>query len=817
MNSLKPFIIVLSRNYSTGLGVIRSLGAVGYTVDLIASVKKKGSSIIASSSKYVRNAVEVLSPEIQTDSGEGIMKVLMEYPQKYKEKMILFPADDFTASVIDKNQEELKQYFLMPGIQGTDSQSLLESMNKMVQMEAARNAGFLTPMEWSISLRGDVEIPETMVYPCFVKPIQSVLGHKSEMAVCESAEELEQHLVKLQKNLRDRDVLVQEYLHIDKEYDLSGVCLKDEVLIPGVIEKTRVAQHELGVTMCGKMLPMERLGEVREKLVTLLRRFSYIGMFDLELNLCGDKIYFNEINFRCGGPNFFYYLNGVNLPEILVKELLGEKVDGQKIETFGKTFVYEKVAWEDYIHGYMSKRELQACLQEADFGLLVQKNDPAPGNHFEKRIRLSMVKQRMKKQMTKAAKERQVDVRPQVIVAGRNYGNILSMTRAFGKAGYDVGVLKVFKKKPNRLNLLNGLKPDAYSKYVKDYRECIVNDEMEKVVEALLAMKTDEKTLLVPVDDYVAYVVDQYADKLKEKYELPGIRGKQSAIVQLMDKCEQKRLAADFGVPLLQSVRMQSENGEFQIPEQVEYPCFIKPNVSMKSTKAQMAKCDNREALEQLLCKYAKQGDFDLLIEKYVEIKTEYSVLGISTPEATIAPGVFQVVSGGHRERKGVAVSGKVVHEERMQPVIQKCVEFIASLEYTGLFDVDLLETMDGELYFVELNFRAGASIHAFTESGLNLPGMWADSMLKQRPINSECKLEQVGKTFVSEKVLLEEYVRNDVSLRQMKNYLKCADITFIRDENDTKPYKHFRKYYMIAGVMKLPYWMRDHKKAKNI
>lgn len=811
---MKPLVIVLSRNYSTGLGVIRSLGAAGYTVDLIASVKKKGSSIIASSSKYVRNAVEVFSPEIQTDSGDGIVQVLMEYPQKYKGKMILFPADDFTASVIDRNQEKLRQYFLMPGIRKNGTQSLLESMNKLVQMEAARSAGFLTPMEWSISLRSKVEIPETMLYPCFVKPIQSVLGHKSEMAVCKNANELKQHLMKLQKNMKDRDILVQEYLQIDQEYDLSGLCLKDEVVIPGVIEKTRVAQHELGVTMCGKMLPLETLFEVREKLVALLRRFSYIGMFDLELNLCGDKIYFNEINFRCGGPNFFYYLNGVNLPEILVKELLGEKADSRKIEEFGKTFVYEKVAWEDYIHGYMSKDELRECLREADFGLLVQKNDPAPGNHFEKRIRLSMVKQRVKKQMTKAAKEKQVDAQPQVLVVGRNYGNILSMTRAFGKAGYDVGVLKVFKKKPNRLNLLNGLKPDAYSKYVKDYRECIINDDMKKVVEALLAMKAAEKTLLVPVDDYVAYVVDQYGDELKQKYELPGICGKQSAIVQLMDKCEQKRVAADFGVPLLQSVRVQSENGKFQIPEQVEYPCFIKPNVSMKSTKAQMAKCDNREALEHLLCKYAKQGEFDLLIEKYVEIKAEYSVLGISTPEVTVAPAIFRVLCGGHRERKGVAVSGKVVHENRMQPVIEACVKYITSLHYTGLFDVDLLETQDGEIYFVELNFRAGASIHAFTESGLNLPGILADYVLKQCPIDNSCKLEQVGKTFVSEKVLLEEYVRNDISFQQMKAFLRNADISFIQDKNDTKPYKHFRKYYVIAGLMKIPYWMRDHKKG---
>ena len=75
MSNLKPLIIVLSRNYSTGLGVIRSLGAAGYDVDLIASVKKKGSSVIASSSKYVRNSKEVLTRNIQGDAGNELIEV----------------------------------------------------------------------------------------------------------------------------------------------------------------------------------------------------------------------------------------------------------------------------------------------------------------------------------------------------------------------------------------------------------------------------------------------------------------------------------------------------------------------------------------------------------------------------------------------------------------------------------------------------------------------------------------------------------------------------------------------------------------------
>ena len=43
----KPLVVVLSRNYSTGISVIRSLGAAGYTVDLVASAFREGRSQVA--------------------------------------------------------------------------------------------------------------------------------------------------------------------------------------------------------------------------------------------------------------------------------------------------------------------------------------------------------------------------------------------------------------------------------------------------------------------------------------------------------------------------------------------------------------------------------------------------------------------------------------------------------------------------------------------------------------------------------------------------------------------------------------------------
>ena len=53
--------IVVSRVYSNGLAVARSLGAAGYTVYYIASSNREGANDIVRKSKYVRRFREVVS------------------------------------------------------------------------------------------------------------------------------------------------------------------------------------------------------------------------------------------------------------------------------------------------------------------------------------------------------------------------------------------------------------------------------------------------------------------------------------------------------------------------------------------------------------------------------------------------------------------------------------------------------------------------------------------------------------------------------------------------------------------------------------
>lgn len=397
------------------------------------------------------------------------------------------------------------------------------------------------------------------------------------------------------------------------------------------------------------------------------------------------------------------------------------------------------------------------------------------------------------------------------IVTGRNYCNILTMARDLGEAGYDVAVLRVFKKKPSAANLLSRMKPDAYSKYVTKYQECIVNGNQEVMVNNLKELAVSgQQTLLIPVDDYTACVVDEYLEELKEFFVIPNIAETAGAITRLMDKNEQKKLAGDFGLPILHSTLIKAEDGKFEIPEDVSYPCFVKPNISMKSSKAKMVKCEDRESLETILSRYAKTEDFEMLVEAFADIKAEYSVLGLSTKEVTKAFGLLKAIEGGHKERKGVTLSGEMMPCNQFQELIEVCDRFIHSLNYTGLYDVDLIETKDGNVYFVELNFRAGASTHALTGMGVNIPGMFADYLMRGIPVNVDAKMQDAKKRFVSEKILIEEFTRSDASLAKVRKCMKEADIYFIKEKADMRPYRHFQKYYFVAALLRIPYLLRD-------
>ena len=379
------------------------------------------------------------------------------------------------------------------------------------------------------------------------------------------------------------------------------------------------------------------------------------------------------------------------------------------------------------------------------------------------------------------------------------------MARSFGKAGYEVEVLRIFQTKPRFANLMRFLKPDAHSKYVKAYHTCICDDQNSRIAQALLSLGgSGEKMLLVPACDLAASAADEYLDQLKSCYLLPSVSGKPGQINRLMNKQLQTQLAKEAGLPVINSCVIKTCNGAFEIPDSVKYPCFIKPNVSKDSDKSKIRKCDTEAELKSALTAFSRSKDIEMLVEDFVQIRQEYALLGLSTKDSTICPGFFALEQGGHEDRRGVTMVGRILPCGPQQKLIEEITRFVHGLHYEGLFDVDLIETVDGSWYFVELNLRYGASGYAVTQSGVNLPAMFADYMVFQKPIDLTCKVERPGKTFVSEKVLLDEYARGFLSLADVKKISAGADIHFIQDEEDPMPYRHFRKFFLFGMATRI-------------
>lgn len=831
MSDNKKLVVVLSRVYSTGLSVVRSLGVAGYTVDLISSTLKEGGSEVSACSKYVNKHVEVVSKKVKSGSDEALLEAILAYEGVYDYKPVLFPTDDYTASVMDTNRSRLEEIFIMPGIIGGEDGSMTACMDKITQSNIAKKVGLRIPMEWTVDISEKIDIPEDVIYPCFCKPVESITGYKKEMAMCNSKEELKSHLETLRFRFANRKILIQEFLEIDNEIDLSGVCFDQDVIIPGIVKKTDVAQYEKGVTLAGKIVPLEEVGEIKDKIVDMMKEFHYYGMFDMEFNVVGDKIYFNEVNFRSGGPNYAYYMSGVNLPALYVKAAYGEEYTPEEtvITEFGKNFIYEKVAWEDHIHGFLTKKELDDRIKNADIRLLYSDEDPEPQKVFIKKIKKTAVRTKLrtvkkgvksrvapplksayhvmaKYPQTKKKNQRDANSeKPRVLVSGRNYCSNLCMARSLGMAGYEVEILRIFTVRPKLRSIMKQLKPDAYSKYIKAYHVCVSRRRTSRIIKKLIRLADpDRKMLLIPADDLVANAVDANLEILKEYYHLPNINNTAGEINRLMSKEVQKEAAIKAGLPVVNSCVIRTENGEFEIPDTVKYPCFIKPNISKNSSKSRMRKCDSKEELRNTLIEFSEKKDIEMLVEDYVEIGKEYSLLGVCTKDGVVGPGFFRAEVGGHDERRGVALIGKILSCSKYQDLIDDLIRFLESLNYEGLYDIDLIETVDGKMYFVEVNMRFGASGYAVTECGVNLPGMYADYVFFNKPVDKNCKVDKPGKLFISERVMLGEYISGYLSWKDMKKYMKETDIHFIHNEDDTAAYNHFKKFYKVAFFSKL-------------
>lgn len=386
-------VIVIGNSYSTRLGVIRAVAPLGCEVTVIhigAPTKP-----IDGYSKYVK---EVLYFNRQ-EGEKGLVKLLLEKCAVEGQKPIIIPTSDFSALAID--DEEIKKHFAVPYINARPKVSSLKFqvsnhelssigywMDKAHQKALALSVGLNTAGSVVLE-RGEngFQIPESIKYPCFTKPVSSIGAGKKCQRRCNNFKELKAVLAIAGKNDITK-VLVEDFIDISREYAVLGYSDGKEVIIPGIIKFLKESKTHKGIALAGIVLPVDGFENLTSKFADFIRQMGFVGIFDIDFLESNGVFYFDEMNLRIGGSGTAILNAGVNLPAMFVKAMCGECTGNMPQAVIqSATFVNEKMVLDDFAEGKMSFREYEKLLTSPDILFIKDDTDVAPYNEFEKQVK----------------------------------------------------------------------------------------------------------------------------------------------------------------------------------------------------------------------------------------------------------------------------------------------------------------------------------------------------------------------------------------------------------------------------------------------
>lgn len=372
-------IIVIGSNYSTTLGIVRSLGMAGYGVRLIATTPECHSIIHAS--RYITKAV------ISKDDFESVYEA-MEALRGSDEKILVIPANDLTMKELNENKEEFSKHYAFPYI-NESSGNVIIAMNKAWQKEIAAQCGLSVPCgaNYSTDTAGMEKAFQNAQYPCVTKSSTSSNNVRSKdfFHVCHNESELREAML-FARSRGCLNLLVEQYIPIEKEYTLYGLSMYDKVLIPACLDSFRSGHDaHVGVTAEGKMRFPGFLGEDLKKTECFVKRSGLNGLFCIDIIHSQGKNYFIEMNLRYGASGYAVTMGGANLPGIFAHLMIdGGELDEAVQMQYEPQFLNEKVELDDYRVGFMSWREYKQHQRGDKVRFMKSDDDPEPWKEFKK-------------------------------------------------------------------------------------------------------------------------------------------------------------------------------------------------------------------------------------------------------------------------------------------------------------------------------------------------------------------------------------------------------------------------------------------------
>ena len=156
------------------IGIIRSLGEMRIPVFYITN---EPHVFPIHKSKYIKQTIYCDMSEME------FINTIKSVCIQQKAYGVVFPTSDITALYLDRNYDPLKEFCTFSNAHG----KLENEMDKSIQVQRAIAAGLDVPSAISADAR---YLPQTIKFPCIIKPLASAFGSKSDIAICKNASEL---------------------------------------------------------------------------------------------------------------------------------------------------------------------------------------------------------------------------------------------------------------------------------------------------------------------------------------------------------------------------------------------------------------------------------------------------------------------------------------------------------------------------------------------------------------------------------------------------------------------------------------------------
>ena len=381
-------------------------------------------------------------------------------------------------------------------------------------------------------------------------------------------------------------------------------------------------------------------------------------------------------------------------------------------------------------------------------------------------------------------------MKPTIIVIGSADVIKLGLIRSFGESGYKVISIHISGKNKFKMKPL-----DYYSKYVSAYYFTTA----AKLIDLLIDKCTDDvqKPILMPLTDSMVYLIDQSLSKLNKYFIFPNVNLQEGGITRLMNKVLQKKIAAEAGLNVPKTWEIPFVDGDFIIPENIEYPCFVKGSLNYKSQKQYQKRCNNIQELNELLTLCKRAGVYDLCAEDFLDIEKEVGIIAFASQTDCKVPAIVDFLEMGKSPKGGISMRGQI-RPANNRELIQAIKSFLAKTCYVGICNLDFIVSR-GKYYFVEVNFRFAAYGYGVFKSGVKVPDMITCSLLGG-DLDKYDTLPNCNKTYFNDKVGLIDVMEGSITYKKYKEMKERSDILMIANPSDPKP--HNMVWSLILNYM---------------